>query len=303
VFLNGILGRQQLSSWQPTLVHETYFSKIKSGATNCPTVLTVFDMISDLGVDGALPSEAQILRSNKYAAVQRADHVICISECTRQDLIQTYKISPEKVSTIHLGCDEAIIEVSQESQFQRTERPYLLYVGLRGGYKNFEGLLKAIAAADRLKRDFDLVAFGGGAFSEQEQALITRLNFTSEQVRQIGGSDQELAKVYRKASAFVYPSVYEGFGLPPLEAMTYGCPVVSSQASALPEVIADAAEYFDPGISESISSAIENVVYSAERTQALIIKGHARVSQFTWSRCASQHLSLYRAMTAQCDIQ
>ena len=112
----------------------------------------------------------------------------------------------------------------------------------------------------------------------------------------MSGDDTILQQLYLSASALVYPSLYEGFGLPPLEAMAHRCPVVSSDTSSMPEIIGEAAEFFDPNKAESIAMAIENVVYSAARTQDLISKGLQRVQAFTWKASARQHLALYQTL-------
>ena len=300
VSLNAFIAEFQLKQWRPDVVHETYFSRRKSGVITCPSVLTVFDMIPELGIDSERASEAQLKQSDKYLAVARATHIVCISARTRQDLIDIYNISPEKISTIYLGCD-LIGNVGKydRDRLSGGERPYLLYVGVRDGYKNFELLLRAYASSHLLRRDFDLLAFGGGAFSAKEASLIRALNLQPSQIRQTYGSDDLLAATYRGASAFVYPSLYEGFGLPPLEAMANSCPVVSSQTSAMPEVIGEAALYFDPRCLESIATAIEKLVSSADLAKKLILKGHERTKLFTWDRCASQHLNLYESLTAE----
>jgi glycosyltransferase involved in cell wall biosynthesis len=293
VSLNGLLARRQLKAWQPDIVHETYFSNTRSGSDSTPSVLTVFDMIGELGLDTVAPAPEELKRSKKYAAVKRADHVICISEHTRQDLMRMYEVAPEKTSTIHLGCAvPAIADVAELN----IHKPYLLYVGLRSGYKNFSRFLQAYASSAQLLSSFDIVAFGGGAFSLDEQALLQTLKFKPEQVRQLNGDDTELAKYYRGARALVYPSCYEGFGLPPLEAMAYQCPVVSSQLTSMPEVISDAAEFFEPTDLTSIAEAIQKVVFSPERTKELIAKGLAQVQLFTWQRCAARHLDLYKKL-------
>jgi glycosyltransferase involved in cell wall biosynthesis len=305
--VNSYVSRPQLKAWQPDIVHETYFSKVRSGSTSRPSVITVFDMISELGLEGAPPTFAQMKATNKYAAVSRADHVVCISEQTRQDLIRLFNIQPEKVLTIHLGCDqERAVAAAQESDESTarlsarlsSSRPYFLYVGLRQGYKNFAGLLRSIASSSRLKSTFDVFAFGGGTFTSDEQALIDELKFAPEQIKQISGDDLTLTQLYRQASAFVYPSLYEGFGLPPLEAMLHHCPVVSSHASAMPEVLGDAAEFFDPNQIDSIAQALERVAFSNDRRQQLIAKGMHRLKAFTWQACAERHLSLYQSVAA-----
>ena len=295
VELNGVVARRQLRAWQPDVVHETYFSNTQSGSDKTPVVLTVFDMIGELGLDAEAPTPAELKRSKKYAAVKRADHVICISEHTRQDLIRLYEVASEKTSTIHLGCE---FNTQLDKKETNTNRPYLFYVGLRSGYKNFMRFLRAVAANAQLKEQFDIVAFGGGPFNPAEQNLIQELDLRFDQVRHTSGDDTTLAERYRNATALIYPSCYEGFGLPPLEAMANQCPVVSSHTSAMPEVIGDAAEFFDPLDLDSIASAIQNVVNSQTRTNELIAKGLARVEQFNWQTCAAQHLALYKSLNS-----
>jgi len=289
-----MLARHQLRRFQPAITHETYFSNTRSGDNQQPSVLTVFDMIGELGLDGVEPTSVQIRQSRKYAAVARADHVICISEHTRQDLIRLYQIAPAKTSVIHLGCE---VRPPLESMAKNTARPYLLYVGLRQGYKNFARFVQAVASSTQLQSAFEIVAFGGGDFSAAEHALLHSLNFKPEQVRHISGDDELLANYYGGASALVYPSSYEGFGLPPLEAMAYQCPVISSFTSAMPEVIGDAAEFFEPADLSSIAQAIQNVVLSPTRTKELVSKGLERVARFTWKACAQNHLVLYHSLT------
>ena len=304
VGLNGFVGRRRLKAWHPDLVHETYFSKIRSGLSGRPTVLTVFDMIGELGLEGPLPTQAQMKRTNKYAAVTRADHVVCISEHTRQDLIRLFDVPPERISTIHLGCDQELAELASpdshhgtSSLLAPTSKPYLLYVGLRQGYKNFAGLLRSVASSSRLKNTFDIIAFGGEGFTKDDHALICDLKFAPEQVKQVSGDDHALASLYQQAAAFVYPSLYEGFGLPPLEAMLYECPVISSRTSSMPEVLGEAAEFFDPNSIDSMTDAIERVMFLNERQQELVAKGTQRVKAFTWQACVERHLTLYQSLS------
>jgi glycosyltransferase involved in cell wall biosynthesis len=307
VGVNGLVSRHKLRQWHPDLVHETYFSKIRSAPQKTPVVLTVFDMIGELGggLDGQNLSNqalASMRQSDKYAAVVRADHVICISEHTRKDLITLFDTPENKVSVVYLGCDglpvgkKPELELLEDVESLNEERPFLLYVGLRGGYKNFTALLQAIALSTKLKNSFDLIAFGGGALTMMELEQIKALGFKPNQIKQFGGDDHALAALYQKASALVYPSTYEGFGLPPIEAMSLKCPVVCSHASSIPEVVGEAGEYFDPRQPESMAQAIENVVFSRERTEALITKGLERAKYFTWDRCAEKHLSVYQSL-------
>jgi glycosyltransferase involved in cell wall biosynthesis len=292
---NRLLARQLIKKWQPDIVHETYFSSKQIAPAGCPVVLTVFDMISELDLIAKGCSKKDLRTTDKYKSVMRADHVICISQSTKQDFIDLFDISAEKISVVYLACDPVKGEDAPTTE-ESNQRPYLLYVGLRDGYKNFNGLLRAISSSPQIMKEFDLLAFGGGTFNAAEQDLIKDLGFGVGQVKQIGGGDAILNSLYKKASALVYPSTYEGFGLPPLEAMSHRCPVISSNTSSMPEIIAQAGQYFDPHSTESMTSAIEAVVLSSSRTKELIKLGVERQKYFTWERCAQETLSIYRAL-------
>lgn len=279
-----------INSFRPDIVHETYYTTTNFLPKGAKRVLTVYDMIHEKYASSFLRAEETI--TAKQSAVLRADHVICISENTRKDLLEMFEVPDDKVSVVHLGYD-ALIPTSLP---EITLPPYLLFVGSRGGYKNFEGLLRAIANSQFLKNNFSIICFGGGAFSIEETNLISMLGLSLENVRQIGGGDDILANLYKGAEAFIYSSYYEGFGIPPLEAMSLGCPVICSDTSSLPEVVGDAGEYFDPANYESISLAIEKVVQSQEIRDELVQKGYSRCMNFSWEKCASETMSIYRSL-------
>ena len=123
--------------------------------------------------------------------------------------------------------------------------------------------------------------------------MIQKLGFLSGQVRYFGGEDIVLNQLYRKAQAYVHPSLLEGFGLPPLESMAHSCPVISSNSSVMPEILGDAAEYFDATDICDTRRAIEKVVYGVDVTKDLITKGRERVKKFTWARCAEETRAVY----------
>src|SRR5262249_28215817 len=156
---------------------------------------------------------------NKKFCVREANHILCVSESTKADLMRLFDVPVEKISVTYHGFSSAFACGNDHSVRARaTERPYLLYVGHRGGYKNFANALRAYAASRRLTSEFDFIAFGGAAFGREEEALRRRLNLPEHSVRRLTGSDVELANAYRGARAFFFPSLYEGFGIPPLEA-------------------------------------------------------------------------------------
>lgn len=290
-----LCSARALHTWRPHVVHETYYANRGSAPKGCPTVITVYDMIHELILDEGRCQAKAI--EQKQAAISRADRVICISESTRQDLLNLYDIREEKTSVVHLGYERFGGTPGQDVHIPHS-KPFLLYVGSRSSYKNFRSFLAAVSKSSRLRTDFDVVAFGGGAFSKEERSLFGELGFRVDQVQQVSGGDAVLGDLYDQAIAFVYPSLYEGFGLPPLEAMAHGCPVVSSNTSSMPEVVGPAAEFFDPHSVEDLMRAIEKVVYSKERQGELIRLGHARLARFSWSKCAEETLAVYRELEA-----
>jgi glycosyltransferase involved in cell wall biosynthesis len=167
-------------------------------------------------------------------------------------------------------------------------------VGGRAGYKNFEGLLKAYGARPDLQKNYDLIVFGGGTLTTQESELIKLLGIPVEKIRHVTGDDAVLGELYQHAAVFVYPSFYEGFGIPPLEAMSFDCPVVCSNASSIPEVVGDAAVMIDPASPDMIGWAIEAVLSDPVMRQSLIERGRERLKWFSWQACARQTVDVYR---------
>ena len=286
--VNRALESPLLHWFKPDLVHETYYASKPAKPKGHKCVLTVYDMIHEL-FPAEFPPNDRVLM-DKASAVARADHIICFSEHTRRDLIRILGVPHEKTSVIHLGFS---LRPTGARVDLPVRRPFLLYVGARGGYKNFASLLRAYAASGRLMKDFDLLAFGGSPINAKEAELIRQLGIPPENLRQLQGGDDVLEGLSRRAAAFVYPSLYEGFGIPPLEAMSYDCPVVCSNASSIPEVVGDAAMLFDPHSTEVLGQALSAVLNDDGLRQELIEKGRARTKEFSWAKCAQQTTAVY----------
>ncbi len=293
--LNQQLARRPISEWAPDILHETYYyhdERIISG--DFPIVITVHDMIHELFPQ--LFSSHDKTAKRKKKAIFRADHVICVSENTRRDLLSLYDLPIEKTSVVHLGT-ENLTKLLPAALPGPIDAPYLLYVGERSAHKNFEGLLRAVSHSTRLSSDFCIVAYGGGALNKVEKKLITELGFKTNQVLQLSGDDRLLKRLYLDAAALIYPSIYEGFGLPPLEAMACGCPVVCSKGGSIPEVVGNAGTYFDAYSQDDITKSIEDTVYAnREDLQKLIKSGSLRQEIFTWDACASRTLEIYKKL-------
>jgi glycosyltransferase involved in cell wall biosynthesis len=291
---NRTVMRHQAASYRPDILHETYYAARSIPLRSNPArVVTVYDMIHERFPD-YFPAWDKTA-ANKRLAVARADHVICISENTRRDLLEIDDVSPDKVSVVHLGFDSP--QTPGGSAGPLVDGPYLLHVGIRSGYKNFQRLLEAYAGNPALHGQFRLVCFGGGKFSHAEERQRKILGLANDRLVWTAGSDSVLMQLYRHAAAFVYPSLYEGFGIPPLEAMARGCPVVCSTGGSIPEVVGDAGEFFDPCDTAAISQALENVVCSPQHAAALRARGRQHITRFTWKKCASCTHAVYSALT------
>jgi glycosyltransferase involved in cell wall biosynthesis len=294
-FASKHLAHQSINRFKPDILHETYYSFDEYRPFGAKRVLTVYDLIHERYPD--LFERSHMTTGPKKDAAQRADHIVCISESTRRDVIEYCGVAPEKTSVIYLGVDVEFIQAGEpEAGRLGPPRPYLLYVGARGGYKNFGRLLRAFAGSKRLKTEFDLVCFGGGALRTDELQSASELGLRQGQLTHQAGDDALLAQLYSEAEALVYPSLYEGFGIPPIEAMAVGCPVITSNTSSLPAVVGDAGEYFDPNDEGSITQAIERVASSPTRRAELVSMGSQQYRKFTWEKCARETHEIYRRL-------
>lgn len=253
-----------------------------------PFVVTVYDMIHELLPENF--SINDISREWKEATVKRASSIIAISENTKHDLIRLYGIDEKKISVIHLASSLNPGNASP-AHFPLPSR-YLLFVGERSGYKNFKLFVEAVSFLMHREADLNVICAGGGGFTNGEKELFVRLNL-ADRILQYSVSDGVLATLYKNALAFVFPSLYEGFGIPVLEAFNCGCPAVLSNTSSLPEVGEEAARYFDPADAISMRCAIEQVIRDPELRKNLIKKGFERAKDFSWEKVARQTKDVY----------
>jgi glycosyltransferase involved in cell wall biosynthesis len=293
--LNDFLTRRRLHSQPADVVHETYFRASSNYPPHNPTVVTVHDLIHFLYPE--VEPGADELRRIQQAAIARATRIICVSENTKRDLLRCMPVASERITVIHLGVSFASRPLPPLPSTRRDAERYLLHVGPRQGYKNFDLLLRVLAERSALPENIRVVAFGGGAFTPQEHQRVRELGLDPARIIHRTGDDAALERCYLGASALVCPSRYEGFGLPPLEAMALGCPVVSSRGGSLPEIVGNAALLFDPENTSELMEALVPVLTSPALVNGLRVRGQRRAAEFSWEKCASQTAQVYRELS------
>ena len=287
--INFSFHKINIKEYKPDIIHTTYYEDYKYEENkDIKKILTVFDLIAE-----KFPSQYKLNKKElpKKKIIEQSDKIICISHNTKKDLIDIYNVNPNKIAVTHLGYPQKVINLKRIINY-----PYVLFVGTRWKYKNFENLLSAISLSKKIINSFKLVVFGGGKFSNLELTLFKKYGFKKTDIIHIEGNDYNLYSCFNFASAFVYPSLYEGFGLPILESFLYNCPVICSNTSSLPEVAGDGAEYFDPYLPESIMLALEKVLFSEDRRNTLIKNGKTQLKKFSWDKCVNQTLAIYNKL-------
>lgn len=284
-------ARQAIAAGDYDICHVTYFDTyFMDQIGDRPFVITIYDMISELFPD--MFKDTGILRQ-KQVLVEKASRVIAISENTKQDLVQLCGIDPDKVDVVHLATSLGDSLDANAQRLSILPERYILYVGDRWNYKNFPRFVGAAAPILNRDRDLQILCAGSHPFNHQELASFDKLGIAG-QVRHMRIHDADLAQAYHHALFFVFPSRYEGFGIPLLEAFNCGCPVAASNVSSLPEVAADAAEYFDPESEHSIYEALARLVDDEPRRRELIELGRLRARDFSWQRVGQESVDLYR---------
>jgi glycosyltransferase involved in cell wall biosynthesis len=288
--LNNIIQDKLIRIKKPEVVHQTYYSDI-SFKSHVRKVITVPDMIHELYPESfSDKGRTSIL---KKLSCERAERIVTISETTKNDLVNLMGIDPHKIQVIYLANPLDGVKPDLESKPLVTN--YILYVGDRHGYKNFISLIQAYARSKKIQKSFQLVCFGGGAFSPKERGNFSALGI-DKSLYQTSGEDPLLAYYYQNARAFVYPSLYEGFGLPLLEAMSYGCPVICSNRSSIPEIAGTAGIYFNPESVDELQIVLEKALFEDSLLKEAGARGIDRNKQFSWDLCAKETLEVYRSL-------
>jgi len=284
------LKNQNFDIFHPTY-YSTYFLKYLK---NKPFVLTVYDMIHEKYPQYFLLDFNRTV-VNKRKLMKKANKIIAISENTKKDIIDFYGIPEDKIQVIYLG-NSMVKTQNKPISIPEIPEKYILFVGARNGYKNFTFFIKSISSILIKDRTMNIVVAGGysgkNIFSKEENILFKELDI-DKQIIHYSINDEVLAYLYQNAICFAFPTLYEGFGIPVLEAFACDCPVIVSNTSSLPEVGGDAVEYLDPTNTLSILNSVEKVVSNKELREEMIIKGQEQLKKFSWQKTAEETLSLY----------
>lgn len=285
-FANQIVSKKAIQSDQYDLFHPTYYSPYFCKYLNKPFVLTVHDMTHEKFREYFGKYDHTI--EHKRFLIERASHIIAVSQNTKNDIVELLNIPEDKISVVYHGYEQNVSPA--EPLFSN----YILFVGDRKGYKNFDTFIKAITPMLRERKDLSVVCTGH-PFSRGELELFARFSIES-QMHHLNATDTQLASLYKYALVFVYPSLYEGFGIPILEAFQNGCPVCLSRASCFPEIGADAVAYFDPLDVDSIAETVMSVIDSKTLSDVLRQKGYVRKEQFSIEKMVKGTCEVYRRM-------
>lgn len=289
-FINGQKCRSLLSKGEYDVFHPTYFDPyFLDYIGSRPFVITVYDLIHDLFPD--LYVEEPNFHRWMEETTKSASAIIAISESTKNDLVRIYGVKPERVRVVHLG--PALLKDDAPLANSFLPDRFILFVGDRAGYKNFGALIEAIPSVFDKDHTLQLVCAGGGSFTRHERISFETAGLRGR-IHQVEATDSGLKLLYSNAVALIYPSRYEGFGMPVLEALEYGCPVITTEMSSIPEIAGEAALYVSPSNPESIGLALQRLIEDPLLRNDLIIKGHAQARQFTWERTAQETARVYR---------
>lgn len=292
--INKLFSKHQIKKNKFDLFHPTYYNPYFINSLKKPFVLTVFDMIHEIFPDHVhrLDKTAEY----KKLLVTKATKIIAISHNTKKDLVNILKVPPEKVEVIHLAScitkDMANLKYFDNLP-ERSVKRYILYVGGRNYYKNFDNLLLAFEELVKHDDTLYLICAGGGRFNGIEQAIFEKKGLTNN-IISYPADDKTLATLYSNALVFVFPSLYEGFGLPVLEAMSCDCPVALSNRGSLSEIASKSAIFFDPKDPINIQTMISKVIYNSELRNRFIKKGRLKCEKFSWEETVKKTKGLYQ---------
>lgn len=283
------------SRMQPfDIFHPTYYNKSSlSRSAGKPMVITIHDMIDERFHKEK--KEFEHILSVRARHIQQASKIIAVSQNTRKDLIELCGVPSEKIETIYHG-NSFEKNINRYSLSRLIQTDYILYTGKRFAYKNFNRFVESMVPVLKERSSLQLVCAGGGPFKGSEMNMLKQWGIQQQVVYQPIPTDEVLAALYNHAIALVYPSLYEGFGLPIIEAFACSCPVITSVGSSTGEIAGDAAVLIDPNNSNDITEKIWEVMNNSTLQTEMIQKGLVRATHFNWDKTAQLTFELYQSL-------
>lgn len=287
-FMNTHISLKAIKENQFDVFHPTYYNPYFLKYIKKPFVITIHDMIHERFVD-TFPFYDNIAKNKKILA-HKAAHIIAVSQNTKNDIVKYLGINPDKITVVYHGYKQQV-EIAEQLYDN-----YILYVGERKNYKNFNFFLEAIIPLLHVDKSLKVVCTGS-SFSKEEISLFHK-NSISSQLVHVQASDAILYSLYQHALVFVFPSLYEGFGIPILEAFANNCPVCLSNTSCFPEIAQNAALYFDPNDKTSIRKTIQMLLSDCNIRQSLISKGKEKINEYTINQMVNNTCNIYKNILA-----
>ena len=282
--INSFFLNKEIKKYKPDIIHKTYYTNFLPKNHNSKVILTVMDLWHEKNYKTYRPKEYSLKIS---------DHIICPSISTKKDLMEIYNVDEKKITITYFGI-EKFENFKDQNFINNYKKPFLLFVGARGRYKNFNNLVEAFAQSKTLYKDFDIVCFGGVEFSSDEINLLKKLKIFDYVHKEKNNDDQTLLTLYKNAKCLVYPSSHEGLGLPPIEAMSLGCPTITSNHAAVMEGVGNASATFDPNNILQLKITLEENLYSDDKLKKLIKLGFLQSEKFSWEKCVEETLEIYK---------
>ena len=293
-FINKIFSIQEMKKGDFDIFHPTYYDTyFLDYIGNKPYVLTIYDMTHEIFPEEFQPNDSTVV--SKRLLAEKAVKIIAISENTKKDIMRIYGFSDKKVEVVYLANS---LNNKNISPGMKLPKKYFLYVGGRYFYKNFKNFTLATFELIKKDRNLKIICVGGDKFTSAEINFFDKIGIKDSICHYPVVNDELLSCLYSNALAFVFPSLYEGFGIPILESFSCGCPVILSDTSSFPEVAGDAGIYFNPNDIDSIIIAL-NTVYDDKKRESLINKGYERLKKFSWSKTAEETKRVYESILSE----
>lgn len=257
-----------------------------------PTVVTIHDLSYEFYPNEFKKKDLYTLKNWTRKSINSSSHIIAVSKNTKKDIVSLYNVPEEKITVIYNGFTKSDIPQSNKYAID-LKYPFILYVGTIQPRKNIERLIRSFSIFNKKHKDIHLVIAGKkGWLYDDIFASAIRYNIENKILFLGYVDDNTKIWLYKNAKLFILPSLYEGFGIPLLEAMSHKCPTITSNSSSLPEICGNACLYFNPTSALDISKTIEKLISNEDLRKKLIEKGSKKIKEFSWEKCAKQTIKV-----------